>query len=62
MTVEVGGLQQVMSWVIRFGRHAEVLEPAHLRQAVVQELAATPGKYAEQPAPVYEEDSQQGTS
>jgi len=30
---------------------------AHLRQAVTQELAATSGKYGEEPAPVYEEDS-----
>ena len=36
MTMQVGGLCEVMNWVMGFGRHAEVLEPAHLRQAVAQ--------------------------
>ena len=27
MTMEVAGLCEVMSWVMGFGRHAEVLEP-----------------------------------
>ncbi len=30
-----------------FGRHAEVLEPAHLREAVAQEVAATARRYVE---------------
>jgi predicted DNA-binding transcriptional regulator YafY len=47
MTMEVGGLREVMSWVMGFGREAEVLEPAHLRQAVAQELTATTEKYVE---------------
>ena len=58
MTMEVGGLQEVMSWVMGFGRHAEVLEPAHLREAVAQELLASAERYAEEPKPVYEGDSQ----
>ena len=49
MTMEVGGLREVMSWVMGFGRHAEVLEPAHLRQAVAQELVAASEKYVGQP-------------
>lgn len=52
MTMEVGGLVEVMSWVLGFGRQAEVLEPAHLRQAVAEELATTAERYAEEPAPV----------
>lgn len=36
-----------------FGRHAEVLEPAHLREAVAQELAVTAGRYAERPPALY---------
>jgi predicted DNA-binding transcriptional regulator YafY len=62
LTMEVGGLVEVMSWVMGFGRHAEVLEPAHLREAVAEELAATAGIYDEKREPVYEEDSQRGTS
>jgi predicted DNA-binding transcriptional regulator YafY len=46
MTMEVGGLREVMSWILGFGRQAEVLEPAHLRQAVSEELTATADKYA----------------
>jgi len=34
-----------------FGRHAEVLEPAHLRQVVVHELAATTERYTEGTSP-----------
>jgi len=49
LSMEVGGLQEVMSWVMGFGRHAEVLEPEHLRQAVAEELAATARRYVEDP-------------
>jgi len=56
--MEVGGLVEVMSWVMGFGRHAEVLEPAHLRKAVTEELAAMVGEYGEKPPAVYEEDFQ----
>ena len=45
--MEVGGLVEVMSWVMGFGRQAEVLELAHLRKAVAQELDATIDKYSE---------------
>jgi predicted DNA-binding transcriptional regulator YafY len=47
LTMEVGGLVEVMSWVLGFGRQAEVLEPGHLREAVAEELAATVGRYGE---------------
>jgi len=54
---------EVVSWVMGFGRHAEVLEPAHLREAVAQELAATTGKYTEETAPIiYQDDSQRRTA
>jgi predicted DNA-binding transcriptional regulator YafY len=45
LTMEVGGLVEVMNWVLGFGRQAEVLEPAHLREAVAEELFAAVGKY-----------------
>ena len=47
MTMEVAGLCEVMSWVMAFGREAEVLEVAHLKEAMAQEVAATMQKYTE---------------
>jgi predicted DNA-binding transcriptional regulator YafY len=50
MTMEVGGLREVMGWVMGFGRQAEVLEPAHLRQAVAQEHRISVEQYGEAPS------------
>ncbi len=47
MAMEVGGLSEVMSWVLGFGRQAEVLDPEHLRQAVAEEAQAVVGRYGE---------------
>lgn len=59
--MKVGGLREVMdgSEIVPRGAFSfELLtSAAYLRQAVTQELAATSGKYGEEPAPVYEEDS-----
>ncbi len=55
MTMEVGGLREVMSWVMGFGREAEVLEPEHLRRAVAEELTSTVEKYVSEPAAVMED-------
>lgn len=57
MTMEVGGFCEVMSWVLGFGRQAEVLEPEHLRKAVAEELVVAAEKYAEDPSHVCEQDS-----
>ena len=57
---QVGEVVDVMSWVMGFDRHAEVLEPEHLREAVSQELAAMVERYAEGPSAVYEEDFGRG--
>lgn len=38
-----------------FARHAEVLEPEYLRQAVAEELMATAGKYSERRQAVFEQ-------
>jgi predicted DNA-binding transcriptional regulator YafY len=57
MTMEVGGLREVMSWVLGFGREAEVVEPEHLRRAVAEELASTVEKYVSEPAAVMEEEA-----
>jgi predicted DNA-binding transcriptional regulator YafY len=45
LTMEVGGLSEVMSWVLGFGRQAEVLEPDHLRKAVSDEITAVARRY-----------------
>jgi len=45
LIMEVGGLDEVMSWVLGFGRQAEVLSPAHLRKAVAEEAQAVAGRY-----------------
>jgi hypothetical protein len=39
-----------------FGRHAEVLEPDHLREAVAEELSATSERYIPEATVVMEED------
>jgi len=57
MSMEVGGLVEVMSWVMGFGRKARVLEPEHLRQAVAEELSATGEKYSERRAFTSQEGS-----
>lgn len=57
MSMEVGGLCEVMTWVMGFGRHAEILEPAHLRQAGAEELSATGEKYSERRAFTSQEGS-----
>jgi len=43
--MEVGGLSDVMSWVLGFGRQAEVLKPEHLRKAILEELTKTSVNY-----------------
>lgn len=47
MTMEVGGLSEVMSWVLGFGRQAEILEPEHLRKAMAEEAQAVAERYGE---------------
>jgi len=59
MSMEVGGLVEVMSWVLGFGRQAEVLEPEHLRKAVAEELVASAEKYSEKPAVISRGSSKQ---
>jgi predicted DNA-binding transcriptional regulator YafY len=45
LTLEVGGLDELQSWVLSFGSGAEVLEPPSLRDAVEAELAAALARY-----------------
>lgn len=44
--VRLSSLEEVKSWVLSFGRHAEVLEPAGLREEMAEEVAAMLDGYA----------------
>lgn len=46
LALEVGGLEELRSWVLSFGSGAEVLEPAALRADVEAELRRALGRYA----------------
>jgi len=46
LALEVGGLEELRSWVLSFGAGAEVLEPAALRGAVEAELRQALARYA----------------
>ena len=59
--MEVGGLREVMSWVMGFERQAEVLEPEHLRKAVAEELAATSERYIPEATVVMEDEARPKT-
>jgi predicted DNA-binding transcriptional regulator YafY len=41
----VAGLQEPLRWVLSWGRNAQALEPAELREMVIEELAATVAEY-----------------
>lgn len=45
MSLHIGGIGEVMRWVMSLGRHAWVVEPEDLRQEIAAELAAAMGKY-----------------
>lgn len=43
--VTLGSLEEIQSWTLSFGRHAEVLEPTELRDRVAVELREACGQY-----------------
>jgi predicted DNA-binding transcriptional regulator YafY len=45
LTLEVAGLAEIERWVLGYGGAAEVLEPAGLRQAVADRIAAAAARY-----------------
>jgi len=45
MTLRVGGLGEVMRWVMSLGSHAWVVEPEELRQQIAAELTAATSRY-----------------
>jgi predicted DNA-binding transcriptional regulator YafY len=51
LTLEVGGTEELRSWILSFGPGALVLEPAGLRDEVQAALAAALARYAGEPAP-----------
>ena len=51
LSMEVRGTTELVSWVLGFGRHATVLEPPELRDAVRAELADALSGY-EAPSPL----------
>ncbi len=44
--VTLGATEEIKSWVLSFGRHAEVLEPTTLRQALAEEIQQMAQHYA----------------
>lgn len=50
LTMEIGDLTEVGSWVLGFGDTARVLEPPELVERVVRELSLAAKRYAEAPA------------
>jgi predicted DNA-binding transcriptional regulator YafY len=47
LSMEVGGIDELRTWILSFGDGALVLEPAALRDAVTRELAGALARYAE---------------
>ena len=45
LVMDVQGTTELSSWIMSFGAHAEVLEPAELREAIAAELARAAGRY-----------------
>lgn len=45
LEMDLVGLSSVIRWILGFGRHAEVLSPSELRQAVLEELNMTASQY-----------------
>ena len=46
LTMTVEGTAEVQSWVLSFGKHAEILEPGHLRFVIAGELADAAKRYS----------------
>ena len=45
MTLTVGGLGEVMRWVMSLGSHAWVVEPEELRERIAKEVEAVRSRY-----------------
>ncbi len=48
LSLPVGWLEEIKSWVLSYGRKAEVLEPPALRQRVAEELNAAANHYTDE--------------
>jgi proteasome accessory factor B len=47
ITFAAGGRLEIVSWLLSYGRHAELLEPPELRQEVQRIVAEMAGMYGE---------------
>ena len=47
LTLRVAGIQEIKRWILGYGAHAEVLEPASLRAAIVEEAKKVAEIYRE---------------
>lgn len=45
LSFTAGGTMEIISWVLSYGRHAEILEPASLRDEMAQTVAAMAARY-----------------
>ena len=44
--VTAGGRLEIVAWLLSYGRHAELLEPAELRAEVAQQVQEMVSRYA----------------
>ena len=52
LAMEVGGIDELRTWILSFGDGALVLEPAALRDAVTRELAGALARYRQVVPPI----------
>jgi predicted DNA-binding transcriptional regulator YafY len=45
LSFEAGGRMEIVSWILSYGRHAELLEPAELREEMVRQVAEMAAAY-----------------
>jgi proteasome accessory factor B len=46
LSFEAGGRMEIISWILSYGEHAEVLAPADLRKEVGRKIMELAARYA----------------